>query len=432
MRYFLPHLFPVKSIFIFRMNLEYFIAKRIHFEKKGERTVSRPAVRIATIGIAVGVAVMLIAIAVVVGFKQEIRNKTIGFGSHFQITNFDNNNSYEMQPIKMNDTLLNEVKSISHVKNVQRFVTKPGIIKTEEDFEGMVLKGVGEEFDWEFFKSNLIEGEILNLNDSTAKNEVIISKMLADLLKLKLGDAFFTYFFQEQVRVRKFTVKGIYSTNFAEYDKLFILTDIRITQRLNNWQPEYFSGLEVLIDDFSQLDDVHTNVYGIFSNRFDEAGNGYFVQDIRQLNPQIFSWLDLLDMNVWVILFLMLAVAGFNMISGLLILILEKTNMIGILKSYGAKNWSIRKIFLYESIFLIGKGMLWGNIIGLAVCFIQYQFKLIPLDPVSYYTSTVPITFNWLYIILLNVGTLITSILMLIGPSYLITKISPAAIMRYE
>lgn len=414
------------------MNLEYFIAKRIHFEKKGERNVSRPAVRIATIGIAVGVAVMLVAIAVVVGFKQEIRNKTIGFSSHIQITNFDNNNSFEMQPVKVNDTLMGQLKAVSEVKHVQRFVTKPGIIKTEEDFQGMVLKGVGPEFDWEFFKSSLVEGEILNLNHSTSKNEVIISKVLADMLKLKLGDPFFTYFFQDQIRARKFTVKGIYSTNFAEYDKLFILTDIRIAQRLNNWEAEYFSGLEVLVKDFNQLDKATMKVYSVAANKFDEEGNGYFIQNIRQINPQIFSWLDLLDMNVWVILVLMLAVAGFNMISGLLILILEKTNMIGILKSYGAKNWSIRKIFLYESIFLIGKGMFWGNFIGLLICFIQYQFKIIPLDPVSYYTATVPITFNWFYIILLNVGTLITSILMLIGPSYLITKISPAAIMRYE
>ena len=414
------------------MNLEYFIAKRIHFEKKGEKNVSRPAVRIATIGIAVGVAVMLIAIAVVIGFKQEIRNKTIGFGSHIQITNFDNNNSYEMQPIRMSDTLQNQLKAIPNVRHIQRFVTKPGIIKTENDFQGMILKGVGPEFDWSFFKSNLIEGDILNLNDSTPVNEAIISKSIADMMGLKLGDSFLTYFLQDQIRARKFTVKGIYSTNFADYDKLFVITDIRIAQRLNGWDQEYFSGMEILITDFNYLDGVSDQVYALAANRFDAEGNGYFIQTIRQLNPQIFSWLDLLDMNVWVILLLMLAVAGFNMISGLLILILEKTNMIGILKSYGAGNWSIRKIFLYESIFLIGKGMLWGNIIGLLICFVQYQFKIIPLDPVSYYTSTVPITFNWLYIVLLNAGTLIVSVLMLIGPSYLITKISPAAIMRYE
>ena len=225
------------------MNLEYFIAKRIHFEKKGEKNVSRPAVRIATIGIAVGVAVMLIAIAVVIGFKQEIRNKTIGFGSHIQITNFDNNNSYEMQPIRMSDTLQNQLKAIPNVRHIQRFVTKPGIIKTENDFQGMILKGVGPEFDWSFFKSNLIEGEILNLNDSTPVNEAIISKSIADMMGLKLGDSFLTYFLQDQIRARKFTVKGIYSTNFADYDKLFVITDIRIAQRLNGWDQEYFSGM---------------------------------------------------------------------------------------------------------------------------------------------------------------------------------------------
>ena len=337
-----------------------------------------------------------------------------------------------MQPIRMSDTLQNQLKAIPNVRHIQRFVTKPGIIKTENDFQGMILKGVGPEFDWSFFKSNLLEGGILNLNDSTPVNEAIISKSIADMMGLKLGDSFLTYFLQDQIRARKFTVKGIYSTNFADYDKLFVITDIRIAQRLNGWDQEYFSGMEILITDFNYLDGVSDQVYALAANRFDAEGNGYFIQTIRQLNPQIFSWLDLLDMNVWVILLLMLAVAGFNMISGLLILILEKTNMIGILKSYGAGNWSIRKIFLYESIFLIGKGMLWGNIIGLLICFVQYQFKIIPLDPVSYYTSTVPITFNWLYIVLLNAGTLIVSVLMLIGPSYLITKISPAAIMRYE
>lgn len=414
------------------MNFEYFVAKRIHFQKQGEKNVSRPAVRIATIGIAVGIAVMIISIAVVVGFKQEITNKTIGFGSHIQITNFDNNNSYEMQPIHLNDSLLNVLKTIPGVKHVQRFATKPGIIKTDNEFQGMVLKGVGPEFDWKFFESNWVSGKTLNANDSTSQNKAIISKALADLLHLKLGDSFYTYFLQDQVRVRKFVVEGIYSTNFADFDKLFVLTDLKTVQRLNNWDSNHYSGMEILINNFNHLDEVYSHVYSLIGNRFDKEGNGYFVQTIKQINPQVFSWLDLLNMNVWVILILMLAVAGFNMISGLLILILEKTNMIGILKSYGARNWSIRKIFLYESVFLIGKGMFWGNVIGLLICFIQYQFKIIPLDPASYYTNSVPIAFNWLYFIVLNVGTFIVSVLMLVGPSYLITTISPAKIVKYE
>jgi lipoprotein-releasing system permease protein len=413
------------------MNIEYFIAKRIHFQT-GKKNVSRPAVRIATIGIALGLAVMLIAVAVVIGFKQEIRNKTIGFGGHIQITNFDNNNTYEMNPIKVNDTLMNRISAVPGVRHVQRFCTKPGIIKTKTEFQGIVLKGIDKGFDWNFFKSNMVEGLIPDVSSEKPLREVLISKYLANLLKLKLGDSFFTYFIQDQIRARKFKIVGIYSTNFIDYDKLFVLTDMRHVQQLNDWDSTSFSGLEVLINDFNKIDEVGDAVYAVTSNKFNKEGQTYYTQTIKQLNPQIFSWLDLLDMNVWVILILMLAVAGFNMISGLLILILERTSMIGILKSMGATNWSVRKVFIYHSAFLIGKGMLWGNVIGLSLCAIQYFTGIIPLDPESYYTATVPITFNWFYIILLNLGTLIASLLMMIGPSYLITKILPAKIIRYE
>ncbi len=413
------------------MNIEYFIAKRIHFQQ-GKKNISRPAVRIATIGIALGLAVMIVSVAVVIGFKNEVRNKTIGFGGHVQITNFDNNNTYEMNPIKADSTFVGKLAKLEEVKHVQHFATKPGIIKTDSEFQGIVIKGVGADFDWNFFKSNLIEGNILDVSGEATKNDVIISKSLATMLGLKLGDSFFTYFIQEQVRARKFKIVGIYSTNFIEYDKLFILADLRHVQRLNDWAENQYSGLEILINDFNDIDKIGDEVYDAVSNKFTNEGNTYYVQTIKQLNPQIFGWLDLLDMNVWVILFLMLAVAGFNMISGLLILILERTNMIGILKSLGAENWSIRKIFLYHSAFLIGKGMFWGNVIGLALCAIQYFTHIVPLDPESYYVATVPINFNWLFIVLLNVGTLIASMLMMIGPSYLITKINPARIIRYE
>jgi lipoprotein-releasing system permease protein len=413
------------------LNLEYYIAKRIHFQQ-GKKNVSRPAVRIATIGIALGLAVMLITVAVVIGFKQEIRNKTIGFGGHIQISNFDNNNTYEMNPIKASKALIQKVSSVDGVKHVQRFATKPGIIKTDNEFQGIVLKGIDAGFDWNFFKSNLVEGNLIDVSGSTPSTGVIISKYLANLLSLKLGDSFFTYFIQDQVRARKFKIVGIYSTNFVEYDRLFILADMRQVQALNNWSPDQFSGLEFLINDFNIIDELGDEVYSATANKFTKDGKAYSTQTIKQLNPQIFSWLELLDMNVWVILILMLSVAGFNMISGLLILILERTNMIGILKSLGSTNWSIRKIFLYHSFFLIGKGMLWGNLIGLSLCAVQYFTGIIPLDPTSYYVATVPISFNWLYIILLNVGTLVASLLMMIGPSYLITKITPAKIIRYE
>ncbi len=413
------------------MSLEYFIAKRIHFQQ-GKKNVSRPAVRIATIGIALGLAVMLISVAVVIGFKNEIRNKTIGFGGHIQITNFDNNNTYEMNPIKADKALMTKISSIDGVKHVQRFATKPGIIKTDNEFQGIVVKGIDKDFDWKFFKSNLVEGQILDVSGDTPSNKVVLSKYLANLLGLKLGDSFFTYFIQDQVRARKFKIVGIYSTNFIEYDKLFILADMRQVQALNNWSADSFSGVEVLINDFDKLDQVGDAVYDATANKFTKQGNAYTAQTIKQINPQIFSWLQLLDTNVWVILILMLAVAGFNMISGLLILILERTNMIGILKSLGSTDWSVRKIFLYHSFFLIAKGMLWGNAIGLSLCAIQYFTGIIPLDPQAYYVATVPVSFNWLYIVLLNVGTLLASLLMMIGPSYLITKITPAKIIRYE
>lgn len=413
------------------MNTEYFIAKRIHFQQ-GKKNVSRPAVRIAIAGIALGLAVMIIAVAVVIGFKQEIRNKTIGFGGHIQVTNFDSNNTYELQPVQADNALMDKLRGLTNVAHAQRFATKPGIIKTDDQFQGIVLKGVDKEFDWEFFRSNLTDGNIPDTKSDTLRNEIIISKQLAELLELKTGDSFFTYFIQEQVRARKFVISGIYSTNFAEYDKMFLITDLRHVQQLNNWDRSQYSGVEILIKNFDRLEETGNLVYAATSNRFDNEGNALYTQTIKQISPNIYGWLDLLDMNVWVILFLMLSVAGFNMISGLLILILERTNMIGILKSVGAQNWSIRKIFLYHSLFLIGKGMLLGNLAGLSLCTLQYFTHIIPLDPEAYYVSFVPVTFNWLYLILLNAGTLLASLLMMIGPSYLITKISPAKIIRYE
>jgi lipoprotein-releasing system permease protein len=413
------------------MNLEYYIAKRIHFQPE-KKNVSRPAVRIAIIGIAIGLAVMLVSVAVILGFKTEISNKTIGFGGHIQITNLDANNTFEMQAIQMSDTLMRQIAAVEGVKHIQRFATKPGIIKTDTDFQGVIIKGVSGDFDWDFFESNLVEGRLPEYDPDSLRNEIIVSKMIADLLQLHLGDRIYTYFIQEQVRARRFEIIGIYSTNFADYDKMFLLADMRHIQHLNNWDENTFGGLEALITDFDDIDRVGEEVYRLTANKFREDGGAYHTLTVKQLNPQIFSWLDLLDMNVWVILILLLVVAGFNMISGLLILILERINMIGILKSLGASNWFLRKIFLYHSIFMALKGMFWGNLIGLSLCAVQYFTHIIPLDPSSYYVSTVPIEFHLPYFIALNAGTFLASILMMIGPSYLITKISPAKIIRYE
>lgn len=414
------------------MNLELFIAQRIHFSKEDDRQVTPPAVRIAIIGIALGLAVMILSVAIVIGFKKEVRNKVIGFGSHIQITNFDNNASYESSPIAVSDTLLHDLQAFPGIRHVEAFATKPGILKTDNDFQGIVLKGVDAGFDWTFFRKNLKEGELFTLPPDKASTDVIISRYLADLVGLKVGDSFLTYFVQEDVRARKFRITGIYETGFLDYDKLFVIADIRQVRRLNGWDADQVSGLELLVDDYDRLDEVAEELYFDLAEKQDRLGNTFYARSIKELNPMIFNWLEVLDINVVIILVLMLAVAGFTMISGLLIIILERTNMIGILKALGESNQSIRKIFLYVSFFLIGKGMLWGNIIGISLCLIQSYFHVITLDPSIYYLDAVPIDLNIVSLLLLNIGTLCAAMLMMLGPSYLITRIDPARSIRFE
>jgi len=413
--------------------LELFIAKRIYKGNEGEKKVSPPAVRIAIISIALGLTVMILSVAIVIGFKREVRNKIIGFGSHIQITNFDNNTSYETQPIAISDSLLNLIRETPNIKHIEKFATKPGIIKTEEDFQGVVIKGIGENFDWNFFKQNLIEGTVPQITPENTTNDVVISQTLSDKLNLKLGDSFSTFFFiQQKTRARKFNIVGIYRTNFSEYDKLFIISDIKHVRKLNDWDDNLVSGLEILVDDYDKLDQTTYDLYYSLSLERDRLGNAFYTRSIKQINPMIFSWLDLLDINVMIILILMLIVPGFTTISALLIIILEKTNMIGILKALGQNNKSIRKIFLNVSFFLIGKGLFWGNIIGLTCCFLQKYFGIIKLNPRDYYVSVVPVEINFWHIILLNIGTLIISMLILTGPSYIVSKLSPAKTIRFE
>lgn len=414
------------------MSLSLFIAKRIYRDHDGGKRVSRPAVLIAIIGIAIGLAVMIVSVAVVIGFKSEVRGKVIGFGSHIQVTNLDAATSYETHPVEVGDSMMKALTTFPEIKHVERYSTKPGMIKTADAFQGMVLKGVGAEFDANFFKKHLIEGEFPTFSDSTSSNQVVISRSLASKLRLKLGDRIYTYYVQQEVRVRRLTIVGIYETNFSEYDNLFLITDLHMVNRLNGWEKDQVSGVELQVNDYDRLEEITNQLGEVTDNRIDRYGSVYYVRNILQMNPQIFAWLDLLDMNVWVILFLMVGVAGFTMISGLLIIILERTNMIGILKALGAGNYTIRKTFLWFSVFLIGKGMIWGNAIGLAFCFVQSYFGLFKLDPQTYYIDTVPISFNVLLWLLINIGTLLVSVLMLIGPSFLITRINPATSMRYE
>ena len=418
------------------MNFEFTIARRIHFQPNregGRNNQTKPAVRIATIGIALGLAVMLVAVAVVTGFKEQVSGKVIGFGSHIQITSLTNNTTYETEAVSFSDTLLSAIRGTEGIRYAGLFATKPGILKCDRDFHGIVLKGVSPDYDFTFFANNLIAGEIPHYSpDSAASKEVLLSRKIADLMQLNVGDTFLAYFIQESVRVRKFTVAGLYDTGLVDFDNLFIISDLRHVQSLNDWASDEGSGLEILVDDYNRLSERTEAVFQLATNRFDRHKRAYYTRSIRDLQPQIFSWLSLLDMNVVVILILMMAVSGFNMISELLILILDKTSLIGSLKSFGAHDWSIRRIFLYQAGFLIGKGLLWGNAIGIALCMIQKYLHVIPLDPTVYYVDTVPVHLTLGWVLALNIGTALLAILVLMLPSHVIAKISPAKSIRFE
>ena len=415
------------------MNWKLFVAQRIYRSREGGKEVSRPAVLIARWGIAVGLSVMIIAVAVVVGFKYEVRDKVVGIGSDITITNFDAQKSYETVPVVAGDSLLDVLRSMEGVKHVQRYSTKPGMIMTDDNFLGMVLKGVSQEYDWTFLKKHLQEGEIPAFSDSASTNRTLVSRTIANKLHIKTGDKLYTYYVEgDNVRARRLEVAGIYQTNFSIYDNMFLLTDLYTVNRLNAWKAEQASGIELEVTDDDRLEEVRDVLRVEVDMLKDKYGGTYYTQTVEESNPQIFAWLDLLDMNVWVILILMTGVAGFTMISGLLIIILERTNMIGVLKALGADNLAIRKVFLSFSVFLIGRGMLWGNLIGLAFVFIQSQFHLFKLDPATYYVDSVPVVFHLWWWVLLNVGTLLASVLMLVGPSYLIAHIHPAKSIRFE
>lgn len=414
------------------MNFPYFIARRLIKGRTEKSSFSRPINVIAIIGIAMGLAVMIIAVAVLTGFKQQIRDKIVGFGSNIQILNFDSNISLETIPISDTQAFIPGIKEMKGIRHVQVFATKAGIIKTEEAIQGVVLKGVGSDFDWDFFSSNIVDGRVFTVTDTGRINDVIISKKISDMLRLKTGDSFAMYFVQDPPRSRRFTVRGIYETSLEEFDKMYVFCDIGHIKRLNDWTDDQVSGFEIFIDDFDKLDEMTLAVRNQVGYKLLEDETKFRVTNIRLRYPQIFDWLNFQDMNVFIIITLMLLVAGFNMISGLLIIILEKTNMIGILKALGSDNGTIRKVFLYQASFLIVKGLLWGNFIGLGLAFLQLKTGLISLDPSSYYIKTVPVNLELSHILMLNAGTMIIIILMLLVPSQLISRITPVKAIRYD
>ena len=395
--------------------------------------VSKPAIRIATAGVAIGLAVMIVSVSVVFGFKHTIRDKVVGFGSHLQVGEFMTLYGADQRPVQMNDSMMAELRSATGVKHVQRFAMRQGILKTDDDFLGVLFKGVGPEFDSTFIHQNLKEGSIPAFSDSASTNRLLISKSMADKLRLACNDKIFAYFVgDEGVRARRFTVSGIYQTNLSQYDDAICYIDLYTAVKLNGWQPDQVSGAEVTVGDFKRLAETEEVYINKVNRQTDAYGETYSTKTIQELNPQIFSWLELLDLNVWIILALMTAVAGVTMISGLLIIILERTTMIGTLKALGARNKSIRHTFLWFSVFMIGRGLLVGNLLGIGLVLLQRFTGLVKLDPATYYVSTVPVEINIPIIILLNIATLLVSIFILIAPSYLISHIQPAKSMRYE
>ena len=402
------------------------LATRIYFSQRGEERHSRPAVRVALAGIIVGVMVMIVTICIVVGFKQTVTQKVAGFGAHIQLVSFDNNNTFDLQPIEVSDSLMHRLMMFPNVRQAAPFITKPGMLKTDSAFHGIVLKGTDY---WDFFVQNMVEGEL-----PQAPQQILISRQMANQMKLRTGDAVNAYFVDaEDIRARRFTVSGLYETGFGNCDDLFILTPLETARRLQGWQLNTYSGVEILVDDLQNLNETADDIYFATVNRLDEKGfNVYYVETLIEQNPAIFAWLDLLDMNVVVIIILMLMVAGFNIVSGLVILILDGVQLIGTLKALGADNRFVQRIFLSQAALLIGKGVLWGNVLGLGLVALQYFFHWVPLDATTYFVDSVPVTFAWGWIIALNVLTVCVSMLILLLPSMIVTKISPAKVMHFE
>lgn len=417
------------------MNTELYIAQKI-LPHKDTANISKPIVNIAIIAIALGLAVMIVAVSVIIGFKSTISEQIFGFSSHIEIVNFDSNTSFESLPIRKDNDLITNIENEDFVTHVQTFATKPAIVKVNGTARGIIVKGIDDSYNWDFIGKHIIDGEQISFPKDTTTDNVIISKILADLLQLSVGDKFTTSFVpndsNKKVRKRSFIVSGIYETHLNEIDDRFILADIRHIRDLNNWEPDQCSGYEVFLKDYDNLDNHKEIIQDICGFDITPDMQRLRVETLKEKTPQIFDWLSLLDMNAWLIIALMVLVAGMNMITGLLVIILEKTTMIGVLKSLGAENFSIRKVFVYVGSLLITKGLIWGNIVGIGLCLIQYFFHPFTLDPTIYFMSYVPISLDIFYIILLNIGTFILTSAMLILPSVLITKISPSEAIRFD
>ncbi|NCE71827.1 ABC transporter permease [Odoribacter sp. Z80] len=411
------------------MNLEWFIARKLL--KGGEKeAVSVPIVKIAVVGIALGVCVMLLSVFIVTGFKKEITAKLSGFSSHLNVTAYENNNSYSGSEIRVNDTLLNGIRRMSSLKQVYPYVTMPAILKSKSEIHGVVLKGVDSAYLPDFYLKHLKSGEYPDLKTPKASNDILISVSVAQMLGVEPGEKVRAHFVQDPPRVRVFQVKGIYDTGFREYDDMIVLCDLRHLQKLNGWEADQVSAVGIELEDMEEIPEKEAELDAILPVAGEDGF--YKITSLWETATQIFDWLNLINMNVWVILTLIVVVAGFNMVSGLLIFILDKTALIGILKAMGCRNVSLKRVFLYVALGLIGRGMIAGNVLALVLGGIQYYFRLIRLDPLSYYMDTVPVYFNIWYILLLNAGVWCISVLMLLAPAMLVSRITPIKAIRFE
>ena len=411
------------------MNLELFLARRLYSTRKGGRRISRPAVAIAQWGVAVGTLVMFVSICIIVGFKQQIRDKVIGFGGHIQVMSYEAL-SDGATPVRADSAFLEELLSVDGVEHVQPFAVKPGMVVGNDEYEGILLKGVGSDYDLSFIKDNVIEGKLPVWSNDCPSNAVALSRSTAGKLRVNVGDKVNVYFLQDGIKARRMTVDAIYETHLSELDDIMALTDVYTVRRLNGWGSDEFTGVELTVNDYDMVDFVSAGVNEVVE-RNNSNGDSLYAPTIDELYPSLFAWLSVLDQTVWLILILVLFIAGFTTVSGLLILILEKSNFIGVMKAIGSRDVSIARVFLYYSCFIIGKGILWGNVIAVVLCLLQQQLQIVGLDPSMYYMDCVPVGFTWL-LVPMNIGIFVLSVLMLLLPSMFISRIEPTKAIKFE
>ena len=410
----------------------WFVAKRLFAEGGSSGRASRLAIGIATFGVAIGLAVMLVSVAIVLGFQREVQDKVLGFGAHIKVLNYKSIGQQEFSPIVIDDSVTSRLAAIPNVASVARFCIKPGMLKTDANFRGIAIQGVGQDYDRSFISSHMVRGEMPVFTDSVSSGQLVISEAMAREMQVEVGQTIYAYFFERTVRARKFTVAGIYRTNLTDFDRNFAYTDLCTIHRLLGWDSQQYGGAEIRLKDFDRLDESMADVVREVNHRQDAYGEYYSTMSIRMEHPQVFGWLQLLDMDIAVILILMVCISIFTAVSGLLIIILERTNFIGIMKALGARNKQVRHLFLGLAMLIILRGIVLGNVLAFALIFLQKQFGIITLDPEVYYVEAVPVMVNWWWVLAIDLGTLVLSVLAMVVPSFVVSNITPAKSIRFE